>query len=382
MKALQIKSLTLSDLHLGHRRNKTSNIIKNLDAFFDNYSSRSQFVDLDILYFAGDIFDTLLDFASDDIHEATLWLSRIMRFCAVNDIILRILEGTPSHDWKQSRILNTAVKLTGLDINYKYIDTLYIEHIEKLGIHILYVPDEWTANTDLTFSQVKALMAELHIDQVDMAIMHGVFNYQLHNVPGNIQKHSEADYLGIVKHFITIGHHHNFSTYERIIAQGSFDRLAHNEEEPKGAVLCVLNKDSEDYFSFIENKNAKIFKTILLKSKDLDRSLAQIAKQTKGLPFDSQIRIKAIKDHPLYIAFDDLKVKFPEFVFSKISLEDEEEEDHSLADAKIQLDQSYTPIHITRDNIVELLMAEITVKHSLTPQRLSLLRTSLDGLNT
>jgi len=323
----ELKYLVLSDLHLGHAKNKSRDIIFNLNIFFDDYTPKSQFTDLDIIFIAGDLFDGLLDLSSSDIHEASLWLSRLMNFCARFNIKLRILEGTPSHDWRQSKIAETIACIIKLPLDFKYINTLHIEYLEDLQSYILYMPDEWTANAELSFSQVQTLLHEMQISQVDIAIMHGLFNYQLKHIVGNIQKHNEYDYLGIVKHFINIGHIHTFSTYERIIAQGSFDRLCHGEEEPKGAVLCTIS-DKEDSFSFIENKHAKIFKTIELKSNDLEVSFKKIDRVISKLPDNSHVRIKAKKDNPIYTNLDELKLKYPMIYFSKVSIEDIEEEYH------------------------------------------------------
>lgn len=173
-----IKYLVISDIHLGNERNTTKEIIANLDTYFDNYNPTSQFADLDILFIAGDLYDKLLDFSSDDIHEITLWLSRVVKFCSRNSIKLRILEGTPSHDWQQSRIIETLDSLLTVKTDIRYISTIHIEYLKDLGIHILYVPDEATSSAELTFTIVKKLMAELKIEQVDIAIMHGMFDYQ------------------------------------------------------------------------------------------------------------------------------------------------------------------------------------------------------------
>ena len=57
------------------------------------------------------------------------------------NIILRILEGTPSHDWKQSKLFIHLNDLTKAGTDVKYIDSLSIEYIDKFGINVLY-PDE------------------------------------------------------------------------------------------------------------------------------------------------------------------------------------------------------------------------------------------------
>lgn len=374
---MDINYLVLSDIHLGHKRNKTIDIINNLNAYFSHYTSESQFTSLDIIFIAGDLFHRLLDFTDPDVHEVTLWLSRLMAFCGRYGIKLRILEGTPSHDWKQSRVALTVAELSSavnsaspVFVDFKYVDTMHIEVLKDLGLHILYVPDRWTGSTEVTFSQIQEAMKALSISQVDIAIMHGAFGYQLKGIPGNPEKHNEHDYLGIVKHFINVGHIHTFSTYERIIAQGSFDRLAHGEEEAKGGVLCTISPDGDRYV-FIENKHAKLFKTVTLRTKDLDKSIALIDKAASKLPTDSHLRIKASKLHPAFLGFEELKLRYPLLNLSKISTE-EEAEDYLLVDNSLPA-TPYTPITISKDNIVGLLSEEVFSKYQFSDTKRALL---------
>jgi DNA repair exonuclease SbcCD nuclease subunit len=361
----QVSYLVLSDVHLGHKKNTTENIISNLDVFFDNYTNTSRYTSLDIIFIAGDLFDGLLDMDSLDIHLIQLWMDRLIRFCANHDIFLRVLKGTPSHDWGQSSVFETVWKICQLKNNFKYINTLFIEHIEKYNLHVLYVPDEWTSTTEETLNQVKQLLKDNGLKQVDIAIMHGMFNYQLPDVGRASSKHNEIEYLSLVRYFINIGHIHTHSVYERILAQGSFDRLAHGEEEPKGAMLMTLDKINGNKYFFIENKQAKIFKTLTLKSLDADASVSYIEKKLSKIPSDAYIRLKAAKNHAVYIGFEQLKIRFPFYNFSKMSLEDENE---SVYNARVNLlmDNDYSSIQINKENINNLLLESISKRHTLT----------------
>lgn len=363
-----IRYLTLSDIHLGHARNKTFDIIKALNVFFDDYKART---DLDIIFLAGDVFDQLLDFSMTDIPEITFWVDRLVDYCSRNKIKLRVLEGTPSHDWGQSEIFNTIDKVVSNEVDMKYVKTLSIEHMSDLGLNVLYVPDEWNASTDKTLEEVKDLLAQNNLAQVDIAVMHGNFGYQLPVQAIKAPRHNEQEYLSLVKYFITIGHIHSHSVYERIIAQGSFDRLAHGEEEPKGGVECVIYPDGRGEYFFIENKLAKIFKTVTLKSKDIDSSISQIEKQTRNFKTDSYVRIRASKDHPAIIGFDELRKRFPMFVLTKITTEEEAETSHKLID-DITEDLGYTPITITKENVRDLLFSSLSENHTFTSRQVEI----------
>ena len=367
-----IKYLVISDVHLGHHRTTTKEIIRHLDIFFSQYRV-SDLSGIDILFIAGDLFDRLLDFNADDIYEITAWLNRLMRYCGRNKIKLRILEGTPSHDWKQSAIANTLLPILDIELDFKYISTLHIERMTDLELDILYVPDEWNSTTDTTLEQVKELLIANNLNQVDIAIMHGMFHHQCNWGLNNLHAHDAASYLGIVRHYISIGHIHSFSVNERIIAQGSFDRIGHNEEEPKGAVLITLDPLGDSY-AFIENKEAKIYKTINIGNRDMESANKYIDKILAKLPELSYIRIKAKKQHPIYAAFEELKKRFLMFNFSKQSLDEDDEVPKS---AEVQIEE-YRPITITADNVITLILSEIQSKQSLDISQIELLRSELE----
>lgn len=358
-----IEYLVFSDVHLGNRRNKTLDICNNILSMIRGNKNK-----LDIIFIAGDLVDELLQFNSEDVQQIIFFVSELSNYCLKNNIKLRLLEGTPSHDYKQSKTLELILNLISTKLDFKYIDALSIEYINDLDINVLYLPDEWNDNAEDTYKQVIDLLKQNNLEQVDISIMHGLFDYQLKEIPKNI-KHKEEDYLRITKYFISIGHIHTFSTYERIIAQGSTDRLSHNEEEPKGMTRCKIYKNGQMSFDFIENKNAKIFKTIELKSYDIDKNLNKIEKIIKHYPIDSYIRIKAKKDNPIYMAIDQLKLRYPEFNFSRKSIEEHEEE----TKLDLSLDVSYRPITINKDNIVSIMLEQINPKYQLSDYKLNLL---------
>ena len=372
----KLKYIVLSDIHLAHSRNPTKDVIHNLNMYFGEYLPTSQFVDLDIIFIAGDLFDTLIDLSTVEHHEIQIWLFRLMKFCVKYDIALRILEGTPSHDWKQSRTAETVAKVSNLPIDFKYIATLEIEHFDKYGVDVLYIPDELNTSAGTTLTQVKALMSEKGLISVDMAIMHGMFTFQLGHVPNNERVHLEAEYLSIVRYFISIGHIHTFGTYDRIIGQGSFDRNAHGEEEAKGGVLITLDPKEGNNFIFIENKGAKGFKTVTLRSTDLNKCYKQIDRAVSSMRSGDYVRIKAKKDHPLYNAFDELKLRFPMFIFSKLGedIDDVKEKQNELDDSL-----GYTPLNITQENVIPLLMESILPKYQLQLSQIELLTSILEA---
>lgn len=367
-----ITGISISDVHLGHHQTTASYILKNLNAFIDEHLVDKH---LDLFFIAGDLFDHLLDYPNPVIAEFTIFAHKLLKICAEEGTKLRILEGTPSHDRHQSSWFRTHASLIEQNVDCKYVDALSVEKIPDLGISLLYIPDEWNADTEVTYQQALDAVHEAGLNQVDLAIMHGQFNYQLPPAATKIPRHNEAKYLELVKHFIFIGHVHVFSVYERILAQGSFDRIAHGEENPKGGIYFRIQEDNNDSFLFLENKNAKTYITINLRHKDAEASIQQIEKRLKNLPEDSRIRLRAKKDHPLLIGMEAVRRRFPRYTFTKVNIEDETKK---LIQSQRQNKKfHYTPITITADNLEELVIEEVKSHHQVSEATLALMRQKL-----
>jgi hypothetical protein len=349
----KLKIASLSDLHLGHSKNKAKEIITNLMiALPDNQETG----DLDMIFLVGDVFDTLLSFPDSDVREVHLWFVWLLNLCKKYDIVLRVLEGTPSHDWMQCEILNTINASKHLGVDLKYVKELSIEYNERFDINILYVPDEWEHCNEKTLCQVKELMKAKGLTTVDIALMHGQFEYQL---PAFIkaQKHNSVEYLKLVSGLIFIGHVHTYSRYDRIVAHGSFDRIRHGEEEAKGHVRATLYRDNSSDVVFVETVNAKRFVTVDCSDLDIEETLAKIDLVVVGLPDNSFVRIRADHDNPIFTNMDLLIRKYLFVSFSKDPLEDNGLISDSVIDEEVIL---FNPITITKDNITNLLLARVT----------------------
>lgn len=374
-----IRYICLSDVHLNHDRNPTSRIVGNLFHFFSQFEKGSAYGKLDLIVIAGDLFDSLMDCVQSDLFEALTFLSFLVKFCERNDVILRISEGTPGHDWKQSRLLDIVSSLENTKADVRWVQGLEIEHLKDLGLDILYVPDEHSSSAEETLRQVRELMMEKGLTQVDLSFMHGMFTYQMAGIPGKHDTHDEASYLSLTRHFINIGHVHTFSTYDRIIAQGSFDRLAHGEEEAKGAVYCEIFPDGDgvDHYVFVENKNALIFKTVSLSNGTMESALLKLDKVAGKLLEGSYLRIKAPKLHPVYQGFEEIKKRYPSLHLSKLNEEEEKEHQKALEDSTLL---QYTSIEITPENVVSLIMEEVDGVEKIDAADKHLLRQLLENI--
>lgn len=346
----KIKILSVSDVHLGSKRNKTSKIISNFKKYILNEQNR----DIDILVIVGDFYDGLLDLKSQEGYDIDFLIYLILTYCKNNNIILRILEGTPSHDWTQPERFIKLNKILGYeDLNIKYIDNVTVEYIDSFDIHVLYVPDEIQPTPEKTLELVKESMMSKGLDKVDFAFMHGQFEYQLPSHILNIPRHSSNVYLDIVKYFIFIGHIHTHSVNDRIIAQGSFDRLSHGEEEPKGYVLAEVSSNNAE-FSFIENKDARIYKTVDCSYFELDKALEYLKELSSSLQEDSAIRVSAPSNHPILSNLQELVDFAPLITWSKIIKDKDKVSESQIIDFS-QEEKEYTPVTISKDNLLDLM---------------------------
>lgn len=337
----------LSDIHLGNRRNPAAEIVKNLRQEFPDSPETGE---LDVIFLAGDVFDELLQLTNLDVDEIDFWIADFLRMCKKRKILVRVLKGTPSHDWDQPRRFTTLNEAAKIGADLKYVSTLSIEHIEHLGIHVLYVPDEWELTTEKTLAQVRALLKAKGLEKVDYAIMHGQFDYQL---PGHVKapKHDSAAYLELVADHIFIGHVHTFSTFVRIVAQGSFDRLSHGEEAPKGHVRFYRYDDDNFRLEFRENKGAKRFVTLNCEGMGLEQTLEKIHTAVADLPDGSYVRVESESTNPLFSNMDVLIRAYPFLYFSKLPIVAEADEILVVEEESV-----FIPPTITKENAHGLVM--------------------------
>lgn len=352
----ELNIASFGDVHLGHNNTTTVSIIANLDKAFPDTEETGK---LDAIILEGDLFDQSLGLFDPNVMHIKLWMYRFVRMCKKRDIELWVLEGTPSHDWRQSTYLAFANEAGQVGGKVRYIDKLCIEESERLGT-ILFVPDEWAPETDDTWRQVQQLLDAKGIDKVDFAVVHGSFNYQLPEFVTS-PKHLPERYLSIVRHVVFVGHVHKASMFTLpeyegrcILAGGSFDRLTHGEEEPKGHWRVRIGGPNGNEYKFVENKGAKIYRTVDCRGLSVEDALQKL-EEVKSLPEDSAVRVEANKSDAILSNLDLLRKKYPNAAWSSKVAESSKAQTKMLVDLR----SNHTQIAITPTNIGELLMARV-----------------------
>jgi hypothetical protein len=342
---------SISDVHMGHHTTPTEHIVGNLrKAFPDNAETGK----LDIIWFGGDFFDRLMNLPDDNVGLLQVWIVGFLRMCGRRKIKVRILEGTKSHDWAQNKLFVQLMEQAAIDVDMKYIDTLSIEFIEDFEISVLYVPDDWRPNPDDTWIEILQLLQANSLEKVDYAIVHGSFDHQLPPVV-KTPKHLGERFLSIVKHYIFIGHVHIASQRDRILANGSFDRISHGEEAPKGHWRVTVGGPDGDELNFVENKGAQLYKTINCAALTADEALEKL-KVVADYPAGSFVRVEASRGDAILSNMDSLRKSYPHI--KSWSVKEVKEKD---VQAKLLTDMrsSFTEVNITRSNIAEMVMARV-----------------------
>lgn len=343
----------ISDIHLAHPRTNTYHIIENLRKAFPDDEATGK---LDVLFFAGDVFDRLMSLPQDEVDAIQEWIGDLLRICAKRNILVRVLEGTPSHDWRQSKQFVNVNNTLDNPANLKYVDVLSIEVLPELdNLSVLYVPDEWNADASVTWQQVGELMSIHGLDKVDVACMHGSFDYQL--PIESAKNHNSEAYLGLVRHFIGIGHVHirterSMAGHSSVIlAQGSFDRLSHGEEAAKGHYRACISP-AGNYHWFVENTGARLYKTLDCRHLTVDETIG-LLEQYEQEPENSSFRLLIHRGETVHHGLKDLRKRFPQFRLSTQLDELKTQEEVVLTAQQAPVEK---PISITPTNINHMVL--------------------------
>lgn len=349
---------TVSDIHLGNPRNDAVVTIANLDEVIINSGLLKR---IRLLVIAGDLFDRLLDLANPNVVDIDRWFVRLLLACKKHNVIFRLLEGTPSHDRQQGSRFTFLDEISRSENagNFRYVTDVSIEYIPELGINALYVPDEAYPTTGQTKQVVQELLAQKGLSTVELAFMHGFFQYQIPYQTKEDAYHDIDFYMSIVTHWIFIGHVHTHSRYGNVIAQGSFDRNAHGEEEPKGMAMATVADPKGDKMWFLENKGAHVYRTIQVYTSTVAEVFETLEKRlVDAKPFE-RYRIEAESSHPIFQHMVEVQKRWPTLNFTKHPKDvgDKEVIERMAQESEVH---KWERISITRDNLCTLMIEKMT----------------------
>lgn len=336
--------LWFSDQHTLHNNTATSHVLYNASQFLMRSHNLEE---VDIVVFGGDFYDRLVDTSHPDMRLTQHWIRNFLLECLKHNVIVRVLEGTSSHDREQSE--NFVVQCPeGLDL--KWVKELSHEYIETLGIDVFYVPDNMGGvSPDTIWNQTLEILSAKGLSEVDYIFFHGAFEYQ---IPLKFSKHSHSEvrWQTICKRNIFAGHVHRQSEYGKIRVSGSFDRINHGEEQPKGAYEFWWDKDSDWCDTkFWENKNALPYYRVLQHPEDTNDTLLdrvnRVIELKKPVP-NSRIQIRGTNGALIKGVAEFLRGSHPSIFFD---VDASSAMEKSLAVETVS-DLTYEGITLTKDN--------------------------------
>lgn len=310
----------------------------------------------------GDYFHTQLSLGT----QSSLFALRLARdICEVavkNGVVLRILQGTFSHDRLQNNDVFVALseKLGG---NIEVVSKLSLEHIKPLDVKVLYIPDNLPYKSDRECMDViHKMLSDAGWSGVDYILGHGYVDYVFPpGAPRTSCIFSRKALEKITSKWIAFGHVHSPSSRGKTHYVGSFERMAHGEEENKGFMTF---HDSEDGYvaERIKNEYTTAFRTYVPKSsspeKEIPRFQSWIIKHFVRGPNSGQyLRIKSSDIALRGTLQESIPDEYRISVSTVSSKEDTGIHELNLDDSGIKESNVVTP---TRENLVDLTMAYLS----------------------
>lgn len=247
------KILTVGDIHFGYYPpnllyNEFKNMIDSIDDSFD------------AVIIVGDYFDTKLSLSSKHVSYAMKAFKDLVMSCIENNIKLRMIRGTSSHD-PENQLNNLATIANATNCDFRLFHTVDEEELFP-EFNILYIPEEYMEDKNEYYKE--------YFNKKYTGIFgHGMFEETSFST-GN--KHSMKKYPIFNSEMmeelcdgpIIFGHIHKHQIIRnRIAYTGSYTRSRFGEEEDKGYIVAKYDTDSkETYFEFKVNEEATRYDTI------------------------------------------------------------------------------------------------------------------------
>ena len=295
-----------------------------------------------IFFIPGDYFDKEL--VGSHKYYATKFFANIASICNENNIILRMIKGTKSHDQNQLVGFFGSTSILLPDLDFKIINT--VEEEEILGLKILYIPEEELLDQIEYYAQYKE-------KSYNIIVGHGTWDFV--DKASFLLGHNEIDKLAspvhlvkewdkcLEKGFCVFGHIHNHPRHKnKYFYTGSFSRWVYGQEEEKGFLISETDTETLEYkIEFIENTLAPKYDTLsfeqIIGSNNLkDQSLLDVRKRLKELvdkTSENRIRINVTDLTPSEIVLlqkaastlDNIDLAIESKKMEEILLEEQEE---------------------------------------------------------
>lgn len=367
-------ALSISDIHLYNPRISAQKMIEGLDHVLE----QDCFKVANTIMFVGDYTDRRVTLDHADNGIIIRGFARWCMACEQQGKEIWILEGTRSHDWGQMKTFFEMARAFTPNLKIRYFDKITVFKDERFDLDILFVPDDIHHDHDVIFTMIEDQLRKNNLEMVDFAIMHGMFDNQ---VPEglNLPCHDYSKFDPIVRHAIMIGHVHINSEFGKMLAQGSFGRISHGEEEPKGYYHIWLDKAGVFHKQFVVNPKAELFITIDCCGLTADQTLESVNTAILEYGSDVNIRIMSEAENPVFQNMDEVIRNFPMARFSppKKIKQKESKPKIKLGD---KLDKIFNVPLINRDNIGKLIIDRAQRREKTIPEVLSAMSKVIENI--
>lgn len=290
---MKYKGALIADIHFGAI--PIDDLYRELQIFLDYIENNN----LDFIIILGDWFDRKLNMNSKDAKYSTLFFERICQIAIEDDIKIRIIQGTESHDNNQVEILEILAKNKQIDFKVFY----EVDEEELFpDFNVLYIPEEYITSFDEKYG-------EYFNKKYDMIFGHGViqevkFAAYLQQSEKTMKKapiFKSKMMIDICDGPIFFGHVHTRDVFhDRVHYVGSYSRWHFGEEEDKGFYSVKYNTENKSFDTkFIVNDLAKKYDTIEIYDKD-----------TGFYSMSKDNQIKFINDILSSIKYDKIRIRF------------------------------------------------------------------------
>lgn len=281
---MKYKGLVIADIHIG---------AFSIEKLYQEFTY--QFIDyikqmkkLDFIIIAGDLFDHKLFLNQKESYYAYRMIQEMIKACP-NDIKIRLVYGTESHECNQYSILSTIT-----DTDIRVIKTVEEEELFP-DCKVLYLPEEYCYDKKEYYKEYYEKEKEY-----DYIFGHGVIREAMkmaavttendNSKRKKVPVFTTAELRHMCKGQTFFGHYHVHTEMDDVFYVGSFSRWKYGEEEDKGFYEITCDTEKESYKEkFIVNTVATVYATMrygyknnIFKDMDsLDKEMKKIEKLIK-----------------------------------------------------------------------------------------------------
>jgi len=329
-----LRIINIGDIHF--RKEKANILYKELNEIFIKYIKEHK-DEIDVINILGDLFDEEISMNKDTSKYIYNFINRLVNICKINNIKLRIIRGTRSHDLNQLENFNYFKTMKNLD--FKIINTVEVEEIFD-SINVLYLPEEYMEDQ-------KEFYQPYFEGLVDGAKYDFIFGHGTFDVVAFVNQISESErtiknapvynfdeYREYVYGPIIFGHIHPYQNFkDKLYYTGSFSRWAHGENLSKGFLDLTYDCETLEYtVKRIINTLAPEYVSLTLnevKGKTIEEKLKEINRLSKDkfvkiIANESSLDNNIIKESLNLVNNDKVKLN----LVNKELLDKEEDEEY------------------------------------------------------